>query len=663
MIDPSAGPSPASSTAPPRSLLALVALLSVITLELVRSSGPLLTMAFEVDVFVAAGAAVIAYTSAGVFALVLRRVVPGSDARTALVVGVVALMVARLVVQGLEGWARFAVGLAAVGLAVAVLALGVDTVAGHRRGGSAAAAVAGGAAAAVGIQLALGTWDAYWRHSPLGWAVTVVLLSLTAICALLARREGSTPSGAAAGRGWVVGPALAVMVMMLANASFASAQSEVALVVAGSITALGMLASGALASPGAPRWLGSSPALRNGMRALILALAPVVAGVLWIGGPAVLVLLLIAQVGLVALLARALQPTGSPGDQAPPTGARVAGRASLVGLGTILPLLIFQLDYDIPLGFPNELIIVATAALLTVAALLPGRGAGSIGPGTDGWRVDPPPSPPLTALLVVCGAVVVAGAAIAAARAVRTDPPAAGTPPAGPITLVSWNVHFGVDPDGNVDLEQLARSIEEHDPSVVTLQEVSRGWVMAAGTDMATWLAERLEMRVVFSPGADRRFGNAILTDLRLKNVTRLALPYGQGPQSRSAISGDVIVETGPVRVTSVHLQNKDTTPTRIAQLEALLGAEGDAPHAIIAGDFNAQPGWQEIELMTTAGLVSAQDAAGDPSEMTSSSTDPHKRIDWVFGRGVSFADVRVLGDAMSSDHLPLVMTFTPTRE
>ena len=91
-----------------------------------------------------------------------------------------------------------------------------------------------------------------------------------------------------------------------------------------------------------------------------------------------------------------------------------------------------------------------------------------------------------------------------------------------------------------------------------------------------------------------------------------------------------------------------------------MLSAEGDAPRAIIAGDFNAEPGWPEIDRMIAAGLVSAQDVAGDPSEMTSSSTDPHKRIDWVFGRGVSFADVKVLSDALSSDHLALVMTFVP---
>jgi endonuclease/exonuclease/phosphatase family metal-dependent hydrolase len=649
---------------PPLSLLALVALLTVASLELIRSSGPLLTMAFEVSVTVVAVAAVAVYSGIGVFVLALLRATPGSHSRAALATGVGVLTAARLVVQGLDGWVRFGVGLAAVALAVAVLILGVDAVAGYRLGGpAAAAAMACGAAAGVGIQLALGTWDAYWRHSSIGWGVTGVLLAPMVACALAVWRGTAPPSAPTARRGWVVGPALAVTVMMLANAGFASTQSEVRLVVAGPIAAVGWLLAAALASLAARGEAGSSPRYRQAMSVAALALAAAVAGVLWANGPAVLVLLVVAQVGLVAVLARALQPTGPSGREASPSPVRAAGRASIVGLGTILPLLIFQLDYDIPLGFPNELVIVAAAAVLTAAVPLR-RGEGPVvGRDTGRDRGRARASRPLAGLLVLGGAVVLTGTAIAVARTASTDPPAAASPPTGPVTLVSWNLHFGVDPDGDVDLEQIARSIEEQDPSVITLQEVSRGWVMAAGTDMATWLAERLEMRMVFSPAADRRFGNAILTDLGMENVTRLELPYGEGPQNRSAISGDLIVADGPVRVTSVHLQSSDSTATRFVQVDTLLEAEGGAPRAVIAGDFNAEPGGPEIDRMIAAGLVSAQDVAGDPSEMTSTSTDPRRRIDWVFGRGVTFTDARVLGGALSSDHLPLVVTFAPAAD
>ncbi len=256
--------------------------------------------------------------------------------------------------------------------------------------------------------------------------------------------------------------------------------------------------------------------------------------------------------------------------------------------------------------------------------------------------------------------MVLLGSSLSIGRAIRTDPhpdPASGD---GTLTLVSWNLHYGVDPHGSVDLERTARWIEEQNPSIVTLQEVSRGWVLGGGTDMATWLAQRLEMDVFHTPAADRQFGNAVLTNLPTADVTAIDLPYGNGPQERSAISVDVVTPRGPLRVTSVHLQNKSHIPTRLDQIRTLLDAQADAPILLIAGDFNAQPDSPEINTMTGAGLVSAQDDSGDPAAMTDPSINPDKRIDWVFGRGVSFATTEVLTEALSSDHLPLVVTFSP---
>jgi endonuclease/exonuclease/phosphatase family metal-dependent hydrolase len=249
------------------------------------------------------------------------------------------------------------------------------------------------------------------------------------------------------------------------------------------------------------------------------------------------------------------------------------------------------------------------------------------------------------------------GSSLAIATDASTDRESAGAA-ATELTMISWNLHYGVDPDADVDLEQIARTIEEHSPSIVMLQEVSRGWMLGGGTDMATWLAQRLDMHVAYAPAADRQFGNAVLTNLPTAGATVTDLPYGNGPQNRSAIGVDIDLSTGPLRATSVHLQNKSHVPTRLAQIDALLGALADAPVLIVAGDFNARPGSPEIETMTAAGLVSAQDVSGDPSAMTNPSTNPDKRIDWVFGRGVTFTSTEVLADALSSDHLPLVVRF-----
>lgn len=137
------------------------------------------------------------------------------------------------------------------------------------------------------------------------------------------------------------------------------------------------------------------------------------------------------------------------------------------------------------------------------------------------------------------------------------------------------------------------------------------------------------------------------------------ALPYGAGPQERSALSATVDVAGGAQRYTSVHLQHRErNTPTRLEQLESLLAA-GDL--GILGGDLNTEPGWPELDLLAGAGFVSAQDALGDPSLLTSPTPEPRYRIDWVLGPGWAEGDrLDVLPSTPWSDHAPLVLTHTP---
>ncbi|HEY0217622.1 MAG TPA: endonuclease/exonuclease/phosphatase family protein, partial [Cellulomonas sp.] len=192
------------------------------------------------------------------------------------------------------------------------------------------------------------------------------------------------------------------------------------------------------------------------------------------------------------------------------------------------------------------------------------------------------------------------------------------------------------------------------------LQEVARGWVLGGGVDMATWLGDRLDMHVEFAPAADRQFGNVVLSRTPLTDVQVIDLPYGDGPQARSALTARVETADGTwVRVTSVHLQHRDAnTPTRLAQLDALAAALPDDGPSVLAGDLNAEPGWPELDALDAAGWTSAIDTAGDPDVRTHPSDDPTVRIDWVLGRDVTFTDARVL-TGTSSDHLPVVTVLT----
>ncbi len=377
-------------------------------------------------------------------------------------------------------------------------------------------------------------------------------------------------------RMWVLGPALSLLVMVMANSGFAASQSSVRLAIAGPVATFGLLLAGTAVALAA-RPDGQTRTLPPQAMTPLIALAPpaAIAGVFWASGPLVLVLLIGSQLAAFAAVAVTLDRGPTQGF-ATPALAQDAASASLVGLGTILPLLVFQLDYDIPLGFPNELVIIATALVFGAATVARRQPRSHTANLVDGLRTQGSGGRPSLVLLVGAGLVALVGSGLALGRELTTDPQPVVATETAQLTLVSWNLHYGVNPDGGLDLEQIARSIEEQNPSIVTLQEVSRGWVLGAGTDMATWLGQRLDMRVAYAPAADRQFGNVVLTNLATTNITAIALPYGAGPQERSAISIDIALPGGPLRVTSVHLQNKDRIPTRLDQIETLLTAQTD---------------------------------------------------------------------------------------
>jgi endonuclease/exonuclease/phosphatase family metal-dependent hydrolase len=632
-----ASPQPGSPTPPDAGTatrVTLAALVTVLAVDAVRASGPALDRAFTAGTGIVAGTALATYVGAGLLAalllLVTGRREGTADGRTVLV-AVAALGAARLAAQGLHDLPRFVLVLVSASLAVAALVLATTLVAGRPGGGrQAAIGTMLGAGISTALQLTLGTWDPLWHGGVVGTLVAVGLVAATLAVAVVAVRQ--RPTGRAR-RTWTLGPTLALVLMALANPAFAASQSGLPLLVAG--TVLVVAAAGTV-------WLLLVPrVLVPGVRVLASVVLPV----------AVAAAFLLPDAGSLVALAVALPATGvvlagalSTHRPAPPGIPRTAVATAGVGLGLVLVLLVYLLDYDVPLGIDNAWVVVAASVLLAL---------GGLRRTTPDAPVTTEPAPPLRAnalrLLVLPSVVLLAIGWWAA-------PPA----PAATDSLVvlDWNLHYGVAADTAVDLEQIARTIEQQRPDVVLLQEVARGWVLGGGVDMATWLGDRLGMHVEFAPAADRQFGNVLLSRTPLHDVQIIDLPYGDGPQARSAITALVDGPGGtPVRVTSVHLQHRDdNTPTRLEQIAALTAALPDDGPAVLTGDLNAEPGSPEVEALTAAGWVSAIDTAGDPDALTHPSDDPDVRIDWVFGRGVDLTDARVLTDR-SSDHLAVVTT------
>ncbi|KDB07054.1 Endonuclease/exonuclease/phosphatase [Burkholderia sp. lig30] len=195
--------------------------------------------------------------------------------------------------------------------------------------------------------------------------------------------------------------------------------------------------------------------------------------------------------------------------------------------------------------------------------------------------------------------------------------------------LIDWNIQWGRDADGIVDLPRTiaaARALGDFD--VLCLQEVTRGFGALPGhpgPDQFVELAALLPGYTIVeaigtdlppaAPGQPRRqFGNALATRLPAGRVMRRLLPWPADDTApsmpRVALEVELSAASGPVRVTVTHLEYYSVRQ-RLAQVDALrdrhreacahadhpapaenaagpFAATGQPRDAIVCGDFNS---------------------------------------------------------------------------
>ncbi|MDI1460094.1 endonuclease/exonuclease/phosphatase family protein [Catellatospora sp. KI3] len=495
------------------------------------------------------------------------------------------------------------------------------------------------------VRSATVSWDPLWSPDGAGWlpitalGVLTVGLAVVVVLSFVVRDQLAPMDGT--GRTWVLGGYLAVWTTTVGNPAFMASQSGVALQLCLAISMFVLLnavelvrrltlAGGTDAIPEPDHWIAGSAALAGLAGGLALAW--------WTTGWLSLVGVVLAQLSATVTAARGLA--------SPSTRLTWA-----YGLIWVLPVLLFQVHYDMPLPFDNRWLLIGLAVL---------TGLGGMGrrPGHPGgpWRFDvrgmvAPPS--------LIGLSMALAMAVPALMHITQPPPPQQPRPALGLRVMSWNIKYGRDDaSGAADPGQLAAAIRASYPDVVLLQEVSRGWAIGGGVDVAEYLSRELNMRYYWSPAADGQFGNLLLTRLPVRDVRYARLPYGQGPMWRSVLKATVTLDSGlSLDVFTAHLTHrKPNTPTRLAQIDAILRRVDPTRPTVVAGDFNFWPSWSERERFVGSGWVSAQDATGHSDEWTSPTDVPTNRVDWMFGSPqVAFLDFAVLNQVRASDHFPIL--------
>jgi endonuclease/exonuclease/phosphatase family metal-dependent hydrolase len=271
-------------------------------------------------------------------------------------------------------------------------------------------------------------------------------------------------------------------------------------------------------------------------------------------------------------------------------------------------------------------------------------------------------------------AVVVNGTLLAA----RNSPvmgltgldPTPGISDGAEVTVLAYNIakgsaHLGgltFEPGPTVEarLRRMAAVIREAQPDLVFLSEVleespcpvAQAAFLARATGMHAWaFGEHYNLGV---PGYRIVGGNAVLSRGPLEPVAVIDLP-GRRPfwvtsNNRRALVAAARIGGERVLLAALHLDSV-SPEGRLNQARRLVDFLGGRP-AVLAGDFNAEPGEPPIELLRASSAAALDGPPTYPAE------SPEQRIDLIFAPAAwELIDHRVL-ECDASDHLPAVSTF-----
>jgi endonuclease/exonuclease/phosphatase family metal-dependent hydrolase len=239
------------------------------------------------------------------------------------------------------------------------------------------------------------------------------------------------------------------------------------------------------------------------------------------------------------------------------------------------------------------------------------------------------------------------------------------------LTLVSYNIHSGIGTDGRFDLHRIGETLREINPDIVALQECGDFRGATDHQEHPELLAELLGLHMAFGPNVvqnGRRYGNAILSRLPILRSRNYDLTVKR-KEPRGALRCDLDLGEGEaLHVFSLHLglsmgERRQQEKALLLSADILKDAVREDP-LIVCGDFNY---WWSGPVPSLV-RESIHDVALQlgTSQRTFPSKFPLFRLDRIFiDDGVEPIWVRPHRSnltSIASDHLPLVMRFSPRR-
>jgi len=235
------------------------------------------------------------------------------------------------------------------------------------------------------------------------------------------------------------------------------------------------------------------------------------------------------------------------------------------------------------------------------------------------------------------------------------------------IKVVSYNIRWR----GGEELDELIKVLKHESEiagaSIVGLQEVDRNKQRTGNQNTVKLIAEKLGRYYAWAApptskaGMEEETGVAILSSYPLTDVRRIVLPHpGPGRRRRVAIGATVDIGGTPLRVYSVHSENRIPVNKKIEQTKAVLEDLSYYPkhmRAIILGDLNT---WESDSVKKTSELFVGENfttplANGKSTFLQTILVIPIRlKLDWIWLRGLEATSHGIDKKVGLSDHWPL---------
>ena len=231
------------------------------------------------------------------------------------------------------------------------------------------------------------------------------------------------------------------------------------------------------------------------------------------------------------------------------------------------------------------------------------------------------------------------------------------------LRVLSYNIHHGQGVDGKLDLNRIANVILSVKPDLVALQEVDQHAARTGSIDQPAELERRTKMSVVFGANIELQgghYGNALLSRFPITRHKNHLLPNIDNGEQRGVIDAEIELPntSQKVRLLATHFDHRPHEAERLASAKMIndLAAKSPELPTLLAGDLNATPDSQTLQQLKISWL-----RANETPLPTSPVQTPTRQIDFILYRPAlrwRVLEVKVLDEAIASDHRPLLAVF-----